>query len=107
MKIEGPLKISIADTDTGDRELQLKFTPEFKAMKLNEQCDAFHEFIHYLKTEIDVLEEGDPNRQGMLTILQIAEQLLPHVESNEIPLEDAIIVNIHVDSPFGNLITEN
>lgn len=106
MLIEGPLQISIVETDTGDRELHLKFTAEFKALKLDQQCDSFHEFIHYMKTEIDVLEESDPNRQGMLTIQQIAEQLLPHVESNEIPLEDAIVVNIHADSPFGNIKTE-
>ena len=103
MLIEGPLNISIVETETGDRELHLKFTPEFKALKLNQQCDSFHEFIHYMKTEIDVLEESDPNRHGMLTIQQIAEQLLPHIESNEIPLEDAIVVNIQVDSPFGNI----
>lgn len=107
MLIEGPLKISIVETDTGDRELHLKFTPEFKALKLDQQCDAFHEFIHYMKTEIDVLEEDDPNRQGMLTIQQIAEQLLPHVEANEIPLEDAIVVNIHADNPFGNIAIKN
>ena len=103
MLIEGPLNISVVDTDTGERELHLKFSAEFKALKLNQQCDSFHEFIHYLKTEIDILEESDPNRHGMLTIQQIAEQMLPHIEANEIPLEDAIIVNIQADSPFGNI----
>ena len=103
MLIKGPVNISIIDTDTGERELHLKFSPEFKALKLNQQCDSFHEFIHYLKTEIDVLEESDPNRHGMLTIQQISEQLLPHIEANEIPLEDAIVVNIQADSPFGNI----
>lgn len=104
MLIEGPLNISVIETDTGGRELHLKFTPEFKALKHDKQCDSFHEFIHYLKTEIDVLEESDPNRHGMLTIQQIAEQLLPHIEANEIPLEDAIVVNIQADSPFANIL---
>ncbi len=103
MLIEGPINISVVDTETGERELHLKFSSEFKALKLNQQCDSFHEFIHYLKTEIDVLEESDPNRHGMLTIQQVAEQLLPHIEANEIPLEDAIVVNIQADSPFGNI----
>ena len=103
MLIKGPLNISVVDSDTGDRELHLKFTPEFKALKLNQQCDSFHEFIHYLKSEIDILEESDPNRHGMLTIQQIAEQLLPHIESNEIPLEDAIVVNIQANNPFANI----
>ena len=56
-----------------------------------------------MKTEIEVLEETDPNRQGMLTIQQIAEELLPHIESNEIPLEDAIIVKLQENNPFGNI----
>ena len=103
MLIDGPLNISIIENDTGGRELHLKFSPEFKALKINQQCDSFHEFIHYLKSEIDVLEESHPNCHGMLTIQQIAEQLLPHIESNEIPLEDAIVVNILADSPFANI----
>ena len=103
MLIEGPLNISIEDQDNGGRELRLEFTPEFKSLKLPQQSDSFHEFIHFLKTEIDILEEKDPNRQGMLTVLQIAKELLPHIESNEIPLEDAIIVNLQTSNPFGNI----
>lgn len=103
MLIEGPLNIGIVENSTGGQELHLEFTPEFRALKLPEQSDAMHEFIHYLKTEIDILEEHDPNRQGMLMILQIAEELLPHIEANEVPLEEAIVVNIATDSPFGNI----
>ncbi len=105
MQIKGPLKIGIVDTDNNQRELHLEFTQEFKSLKLDERCNSFHEFLHYLKNEIDLLEESDPNRQGMLTIQQIVEQLLPHIESDEIPLEDAIIVNIKTDNPFGNILT--
>lgn len=105
MLIKGPLNISIVDSDSSGSELRLEFTHEFKSLKMNERCDSFHEFIHYLKSEIDVLEESDPNRQGMLTILQIVEQLLPHIEADEIPLEDAVIVNIETDNPFGDILT--
>ena len=103
MLIEGPLNISVEDNSGGGRELRLEFTPEFKALNLQQQSDSFHEFIHFLKTEIDILEEHDPNRQGMLTVQQIAEELLPHIESNEIPLEDAIIVNLQANNPFGTI----
>jgi hypothetical protein len=103
MLIEGPLNISIADTSTGGRELHLEFTPEFRALKLPQQSDSLHEFIHYLKTEIDILEEHDPNHQGMLIILQVAEELLPHIEANEIPLEEAIVVNLQANNAFGNI----
>lgn len=103
MLIEGPLDISIVETNTGGRELHLEFTPEFRALKLPQQSDSFHEFLHYLKTEIGILEDHDPNRQGMLLILQIAEGLLPHIEANDVPLEEAIVVNIQSDNPFGNI----
>lgn len=103
MLIEGPLNVSVIDTDAGNRELHLEFTPEFRALNLAQQSDSFHEFMHYLKTEIDILEEHDPNRSGMQMILQIAEGLLPHIEANEVPLEESIVVNIHTDNPFGNI----
>lgn len=103
MIIEGPLKIGVIDNDNGTREIHLDFTNEFRAMKLSQQAEDFHEFILYLKSEVDVLEEHDPNRQGMITILQVCEQLLPHIEANEIPLNETIVVNLEVNNPFGNI----
>jgi hypothetical protein len=103
MIIEGPLKIGIIDNDNGSRELHLDFTDEFRDMKLAQQAEAFHEFILYLKGEIGVLEEHDPNRQGMLMIQQVSEQLLPHIEANELPLEETIVVDLEVNNPFGNV----
>ncbi len=103
MFIEGPLNISIVESSTEGQELHLEFTPQFKALKLPEQSDAMHEFIHYLKTEIDILEEHDPNRQSMLMILKVAEELLPQIDANEVSLEEVIVVNIPADSLVGNI----
>jgi hypothetical protein len=103
MIIEGPLKIEVIDNDQGSRELHLDFTDEFRSMNQAQQSEAFHEFILYLKGEIGVLEDKDPNRKGMLMIAQISEQLLPHIEANEIPLEETVVVNLEVDNPFGNI----
>ena len=107
MLIEGPLDIGIVESSTGGNELHLEFRPEFRALKLPEQSDAMHEFVHFLKTEIDILEEHDPNRQGMLMILQISEELLPHIEANEVPLEETIVVNLATDNPFGSIQIQN
>ena len=41
MLIEGPLNISIEDNNSG-HELRLEFTPEFKALNLQQQSDSFH-----------------------------------------------------------------
>ena len=103
MIIEGPLKIDVLENDQGSRDLHLDFTDEFRAMNQAQQSEAFHEFILYLKGEIGVLEEKDPNRQGMIMIAQISEELLPHIEASEIPLNETIVVNLEVDNPFGNI----
>lgn len=107
MEINGPLKIGVIDTDSGNRELHLGFTAEFRAMNATQQNVAFRRFIAELSQEITQLDEKDPNRQGMMTILQISEQLLPHIEANEIPLEETIVVDLQTHNPFGNIVLSN
>jgi len=103
MEITGPLTISVINNDTGGRELHLSFKPEFRILNLQQQSEDFQKFISTLVNEIHGLEESDANRQGMTTILQICEQLQPHIDGNELPLEETIVVNIQTQSPFGNI----
>ena len=103
MEITGPLNIGVLDNDTGGRELHLSFKPEFRILHLPQQSASFQEFIKTLINEIHKLDETDSNRQGMTTILQICEQLQPHIDANELPLEETIVVNIQTHSPFGNI----
>ena len=103
MEITGPLNIGVLDNDTGGRELHLSFKAEFRVLNLQQQIERFQEFISILIRQIQQLDEADPNRQGMTTILQICEQLKPHIEANELPLEETIVVNIQSHNPFGNI----
>lgn len=103
MEISGPLTIGVSDNDTGVRELHLGFKPEFRILKLEQQSASFQGFINTLANEIYKLDADDADRQGMTTILQICEQLQPHVDANELPLEETIVVNIQTHSPFGNI----
>lgn len=103
MEITGPLTIGVIDSDSGSRELHLKFKPEFRVLHLAQQSEKFQEFINTLINEIHKLDESDPNRQGMTTVLQICEQLQPHIDGNELPLEETIVVNIQTHNPFGNI----
>ena len=103
MEITGPLDIGVLDNDTGGRELHLSFKPEFRILNLPQQTEAFQAFIKTLINEIHTLDESDTNRQGMTTILQICEQLQPHIDASELPLEETIVVNIQTYSPFGNI----
>ena len=103
MEITGPLNIGVLDNDTGDRELHLSFKPEFRILNLPQQSETFQDFVKTLTNEIHKLDAADVNRQGMTTILQICEQLQPHIDANELPLEETIVVNIQSHNPFGNI----
>lgn len=103
MEITGPLNIGVLDNDTGGRELHLSFRPEFRILNIQQQTESFQTFIKTLINEIHKLDEADDNRQGMMTILQICEQLQPHIDANELPLEETIVVNIQAHNPFGNI----
>jgi nitrate reductase assembly molybdenum cofactor insertion protein NarJ len=107
MIIDAPFKIGILDTATGSRELQLDFTDEFRHLNLAQQADEFSDYISRLINEISRLDESDADRLGMITIKQIAEQLQPHIEANEIPLEETIVIELQQDSPFGNIRLES
>jgi hypothetical protein len=103
MEITGPLNIGVLDNDTGGREIHLSFKPDFRVLSLPQQSASFQDFIRTLINEIYKLDESDINRQGMTTILQICEQLQPHIDANELPLEETIVVNVQTQSPFGNI----
>jgi len=103
MEITGPLNIGVLDNDTGGRELHLSFNADFRVLNLQQQSENFQEFIKTLINEIHKLDESDANRQGMTTILQVCEQLQPHIDANELPLEETIVVNIQSHNPFGNI----
>ncbi len=104
MEIDGPLSISIVDNDTtGARELQLNFKADFRALDHEMRLVMFQKYISDLGKRISLTEEG-PDRQGMLTIQQLAEQLLPYLSSDEIPLEETIVVELQTGSPLGGLL---
>ena len=103
MEITGPLKIGILDNDTGGREIHLGFKDEFRKLNQQQRTESFQEFIKTLVNQIHQLDSSDSNRQGMATILQICQQLQPHINANEIPLEETIVVNIESRNPFGNI----
>ena len=104
MQIEGPFNINVVDkSDSQSRELHLTFTAEFQNLSLDERITDFKNHLNQLQQNIQSTE-NDAEKQGMLTILQIAEQIFPHVESDEIPLQETIVIEIGPSSPFDDLL---
>jgi hypothetical protein len=106
MLTEGPLNISLMETDTGTRELHIDFSSDFKTLNIPERVEEIKKVINHLRAEINLLEESDPNRQGMLMILQITEEMLPHIETDNISLEETIVGEIQNSNPFGDLLSQ-
>jgi len=106
MLIEGPLKIGVLDDPAQPgRELHIDFTAEFQAMAPQAQAAEFSRYLEALQRGIQALPEQDPNRAGMLIVQQIAEQLLPHLDSGELELDDTIIVEMGRDYSSDSLMS--
>ena len=95
MEIEGPLRIGVVETpgNTG-WELQINFRDDFRILPLEEQGGVFRTFLTQLAMDIHALSESDRNRQGMLLVQQLAEELLPHIESGDLALNETITVQV-------------
>ena len=99
MLIEGPMNIAIAEPADGQGKiLVVGFAPDFQALDASEQGGRFRGYLETLSGAIERIEDqADPNRAGMLIVQQIAEQLLPHIESGELALEETMTIQIRQD----------
>lgn len=106
MEIDGPLLVSVIhDEQSMNRDLQVNFTQEFQSLPLNKRAAQFLDYVQSLRDELTKLtDDNDPTKQGMLTILQLAEELLPHIRNNEIPLEETINVTLESAVKVTNLL---
>ena len=95
MLIEGPFRIrSEAAEDGGGFTLRLSFTEAFRALARPEQAADLADYLKRLRAQARAAEESDPNRQGMLLVLQVGEQLLPLVRGGELPLGEELEIRI-------------
>ncbi len=107
MQIDGPMKISVADSPDGQgRILILGFKPDFQELDVPEQATRFQAYLDELERNIAAIEdENDRNRAGMLIIQQISEELFPHIEAGDLALEEGIIIQIGQD-PHSVALTD-
>lgn len=104
MEISGPVTVGVVEKDDAiGYELHVAFLKEFQGLSSAEQPVALGRYINELRKKSADLTIGYADRQGVLIILQVMEQLLPHVEANEIPLEETIIIEISPETALGSL----
>jgi len=108
MDIEGPISVSAVDLEEpGKRELHITFTSDFQSSTLEQQGIVFSNYVDNLQQQSIQLDDDSAEQQGILTILQVAEQLLPHIQSGEIPLQETIIIELHQQPGLADLIRQN
>ena len=104
MTIEGPLSIGIVDKEGGGREIHLSFSAEFRALSMDEQAAGFVAYVRDLRAALDKTDGDERERAGMAMVLQIAEELQPHVASGDLALDETIVVEMQPQSPLDALI---
>jgi hypothetical protein len=104
MLIEGPLNISVGEPADGQgKVLVLAFPPAFRALGVTGQAAELRGYLLTLGSQMAGLGEQDPSRQGMAIVAQIVEQLLPHVEAEELELAEPIIIQIRQEADASAL----
>jgi hypothetical protein len=99
MLIEGPLNISIGEPADGQgKVLVLAFPPAFRSLSPSLQGGQLRGHLQALGQQMAERAADDPNRQGMAIVAQIVEQLLPHVEAEEVELSEPIIIQIRQEA---------
>jgi len=106
VEIQGPFTIAVNDnSETGLRELHLGFKPAFQQQDLPSRIASVNTYLADLQKNIDAETDAN-NQQGMITIMQVSQELLPHLQSDEIPLDETIVIEIGPiqTSPFDDLL---
>ena len=106
MIIEGPLRISAETSDEkAGFSLNLSFAEEFQALDRDQQVADFSDYLERLRAQSATLDEADPNRQGMLVMLQVGEQLLPLIREGALPLNETLEIEIQQDLPLAGFLS--
>ena len=95
MKIEGPLIVRVLDDDIQNkRTLEIDFSEAYRKLTTEQQADDMKKYIQQLFQNAEALPEKDSNRQGLLLIMQICEQLLPFIQQQELDLNETITMEL-------------
>ncbi len=102
MPESAPFHISVHDPSPSLRELHFDFTPEFQQMGVDQRLEALRAYVEsLLKQAPDI--QGEGSQRGIMTIIEITEQLLPHIQSDSLPLEQTLIVEMGEGAEGGSL----
>jgi len=88
-----PFDISVQDPNPDLRELHFSFTDDFQKMAVDQRLEALRAYVKSLIKQAESLVDAESQR-GIITVIQITEQILPHIQSDSLPLQEVLIVEI-------------
>jgi hypothetical protein len=95
MKIEGPLIVRVLDDDIQNkRTLEIDFTEQYQELTTEQQTADMKKYIQQLFRNAETLPDKDSNRQGLLRIMQICEELLPLIQQQELDINETITMEL-------------
>jgi hypothetical protein len=98
MEIDAPFTVSVMEKEHGEgRELHVTFTAAFRALDITGQGSAMMSYVTGLRRQAQIAEPDSREQMGMLTVLQLAEQMLPHIQAGEMDIDQTIIAEIAAD----------
>ena len=93
MDAVAPFDISVQDPKPNLRELHFSFTEAFQQMTVDQRLEAMRAYVESLIKQADDIKDVGEQR-GLITVIQITEELLPHIQSDSLPLHEVLIVEM-------------
>lgn len=104
MQIEGPIAIAVTEDEaTLRRQLHIRFSGEFQARDAAGRGRSFQSYVDTLRIQSAAAEAGSREQQGILTVLQVASELVPHIVADEIDLSEEIVVAVQPGNPLEGM----
>lgn len=102
MSVTAPFSLSVHEPNPDLRELHFSFTGEFQQMSVEQRLETMRAYIESLLHQSQALHSAD-EQKGLMTVIEISEQLLPHIQSDGLPLEQTLIVEMGEGAEGGSL----
>ncbi len=88
-----PFTISVQDPAPNLRELHFDFSHEFRQMSVEQRLESLRAYVESLIQQARGLTD-ESSQRGVMTVIEITEQLLPHIQTDSLPLEQTLIVEM-------------
>lgn len=97
-----PFNIAVHDPSPQLRELHLNFTDEFRQMTVDQRLECMRAYMESMIEQSKTTTDAG-SQQGLMMVMQLTEQLLPHIQSDSMPLKETLIVEIGEDADGSSL----